>query len=198
MTTKDNFTTRMPKVSIPARFLSAFMAGLMVFWPAAVSARNLPMNPTVIKGEVNINVSGNNMNIDQLTNKAIVNWESFDIGAGFAVDINQISKNASMLARVTGTNLSEIYGRLSATGALYLINPNGILFGSGAVVDVNRLIASTMDINNDDFMAGRLKFTGDSTASVINEATINANSAALIAKNVENRGVINTPNGQAA
>ncbi len=180
------------RLSIPLKALSAFLAAVMFFWPVApVMGRNLPSGWNVVKGQVTVTVNGKTMTVDQATAKAIVNWDSFDVGKGYTVDINQISTKAAMLARVVGANASEILGSLKATGGLYLVNPNGILFGSGAVIDVNRLIASTYDISNDDFWSGNLKFQGDSGASVVNRATINAESAALIGKNVENFGTIN-------
>ncbi len=180
------------RLSIPLKALSAFLAVVMFFWPVApVMGRNLPSGWNVVKGQVTVTVNGKTMTVDQATAKAIVNWDSFDVGKGYTVDINQISTKAAMLARVVGANASEILGSLKATGGLYLVNPNGILFGSGAVIDVNRLIASTYDISNDDFWSGNLKFQGDSGASVVNRATINAESAALIGKNVENYGTIN-------
>ena len=180
------------RLSIPLKALSAFLAAVMFFWPVApVMGRNLPSGWNVVKGQVTVTVNGKTMTVDQATAKAIVNWDSFDVGKGYTVNINQISTKAAMLARVVGANASEILGSLKATGGLYLVNPNGILFGSGAVIDVNRLIASTYDISNDDFWSGNLKFQGDSGASVVNRATINAESAALIGKNVENYGTIN-------
>ena len=173
------------RLSIPLKALSAFLAAVMFFWPVApVMGRNLPSGWNVVKGQVTVTVNGKTMTVDQATAKAIVNWDSFDVGKGYTVDINQISTKAAMLARVVGANASEILGSLKATGGLYLVNPNGILFGSGAVIDVNRLIASTYDISNDDFWSGNLKFQGDSGASFVNRDTINAESAALIGKNV--------------
>ena len=73
-----------------------------------------------------------------------------------------------MLARVIGNDPSKILGNLNATGHFYLINQNGIFFGQNARINVGALIASTMDIKDDDFMAGQLNFFGESTASVIN------------------------------
>ena len=179
------------RLSIPLKALSAFLAAVMFFWPVTpVLAGSLPTGANVVKGQVTITVNGKTMTIDQATAKAIINWDSFDVGSGYTVDISQISKNAAMLARVVGSTPSEIYGALRATGGLYLVNPNGILFGSGAVIDVNKLIASTYDIKDEDFWGGNLRFQGDSTASVVNNAVINAASAALIARNVENHGTI--------
>ncbi|NMA42495.1 MAG: filamentous hemagglutinin N-terminal domain-containing protein, partial [Oligosphaeraceae bacterium] len=174
------------------KLLSVFLVTVLTLSPGGLLARSpLPTGGRVVKGSATIVVNGRTMTIDQLTNKAIVDWDSFDIGRGYGVDVNQMSKNAAMLSRVVGGNPSEILGRLRATGHFYLINPAGILFGQGAQVDVNKFIASTLDISNDNFMADKLLFEGDSNASVINQGVINAESVALIAKDVRNAGEIN-------
>jgi len=155
-----------------------------------VSARDLPVGMTVRHGEVMQRVDGRRMVLEQASARAIVNWESFDIGAGHAVEVRQPSSGAAMLARVTGGSPSEIWGRLSANGGFYLVNPAGILFGSGAVVDVNRLLATTRQLSDRDFLAGRLRLVGESAASVENCGSLSAESVALVAQEVVNRGVI--------
>ncbi|MBO4296885.1 MAG: filamentous hemagglutinin N-terminal domain-containing protein, partial [Desulfovibrio sp.] len=182
------------KTSFLSKVLSTAMATAMLVWPCGVTAGNLPTGAHVVSGSVTIDTNGKTMNIAQGSDKAIINWDSFSIGKGYAVDINQISSQAAMLARVTGASLSEIYGSLTANGTFYLVNPNGIVFGSGAVLDINKFIASTLDISNADFLAGRDAFSGDSLAKIVNEGTINAQAAALIARNVENAGAINAAN----
>ena len=136
------------KTSFLSKVLSTAMATAMLVWPCGVTAGNLPTGAHVVSGSVTIDTNGKTMNIAQGSDKAIINWDSFSIGKGYAVDINQISSQAAMLARVTGASLSEIYGSLTANGTFYLVNPNGIVFGSGAVIDVNKFIASTLDIAN--------------------------------------------------
>ncbi|MDD3954499.1 MAG: filamentous hemagglutinin N-terminal domain-containing protein, partial [Lentisphaeria bacterium] len=187
-TTKQD---RLYRTSLSTKFLSVFLVSVLTLSPGGLLAGNLPTGANVVKGGVTINVNGKTMTIDQATAKAIVNWDTFDIGSGYAVNVDQISKNAAMLSRVIGGNPSEILGRLSATGHFYLINPSGILFGQGAQVDVNKFIASTLNLSDDNFMAGKLLFEGNSDASIINEGVINAEAAALIGKNVSNTGTIN-------
>lgn len=90
------------RLSIPLKALSAFLAAVMFFWPVApVMGRNLPSGWNVVKGQVTVTVNGKTMTVDQATAKAIVNWDSFDVGKGYTVDINQISTKAAMLARVS-------------------------------------------------------------------------------------------------
>ena len=152
-----------------------------------------PSGATVVHGKVEMNIQGQTMLLEQSTAKAIVNWESFDIGAGHAVIVRQPSSSAAMLARVTGGLPSEIYGRLTVNGGFYLVNPNGILFGSGAVVDVNRLLATTRCLSDQDFLEGRLWLVGESEAVVENNGAIQAESAALVAQPVKNHGIIRSP-----
>lgn len=103
---------------------------------------------------------------------------------------------------MTGSSVSSIDGLLSGTGSVFLLNPNGIVIGSGGVVDVGgSFVASTLDVSNDGFMAGGdLTFSGSSNAAVINYGSIGAlgGDVALIGARVENHGSINAPNGTAA
>ena len=180
--------------------MSIGLFGIIIGAPGAALASNLPTGAQIVSGQVDINkLNADAMQILQGSQAAIVNWQSFDIGHGALVDVVQPNIDAAMLSRVVGNNLSEIYGTLNANGHLYLINPNGILFGEGAQVNVYSLIASTLDITDSDFLSGNIHFTGDSDASVMNLGTINSeNFAALVAGNVDNQGDISVPGGDAA
>lgn len=141
---------------------------------------------------------------------AIVNWQSFDIGSDASVHFNQQGNSTwSALNRIWDANPSQIYGKLTADGSIYLINQNGILFGPGSIVNVNSLSASALNIRDSDFISNTLKFqaedyqqTGaglDPQAAVSNYGAINANtggSVFLIGPHVENGGTINAPIGQ--
>ncbi|MDB3958333.1 filamentous hemagglutinin N-terminal domain-containing protein, partial [Opitutales bacterium] len=186
--------------TLKAGMMSIGLFGFVIGTPGAALAANLPTGAQVVSGNVNINqLSNDAMRIVQGSQSAIVNWQSFDIGHGALVDVVQPNVDAAMLSRVIGNNLSEIHGSLNANGQIFLINPNGILFGENAQVNVYSLIASTMDIADSDFLTGNIHFTGDSEASVINLGTINSESfTALIAGDVQNLGEIITPGGDAA
>ncbi|MBP5300245.1 MAG: filamentous hemagglutinin N-terminal domain-containing protein [Victivallales bacterium] len=173
-------------------FLAFFSAAALALQPPC-PARDLPFGAQIRHGSLDISTHGHAMRIDQQSPSAIVNWESFDIGRGFAVEIHQPSRLATMLARVTGPSPSELHGQLTANGGFYLVNPAGILFGSGAVIDVNRLLATTRDLADEAFLAGRLEFTGNSSAAVINHGQLNAEAVALLAGIVENHGTITAP-----
>src|SRR5688572_2481232 len=149
----------------------------------------LPTGGQVVGGQAGISQSGAAMRIDQSSARAAIDWQSFNIGAGASVTFNQPSSSAIALNRVLGSSGSEIYGRLSANGQVFLINPNGVLFGRSAQVDVGGLVASTLGMSADEFMLGRYSLRGQGAAgSVVNQGTIRApdGSVALVAPNVTN------------
>ncbi len=123
------------------------------------------------------------MQITQTSNRAVMDWSSFSILKGEAVNISQPSSRSALLNRVVGNSASEIYGSLTANGQVFLINPNGILFGQGASVNVGGLVASSLDISDDNFMNAALTFYNDGAAgSVVNQGGINAGFAALLGR----------------
>jgi hypothetical protein len=101
---------------------------------------------------------------------------------------------------VLGADPSSILGSLSANGKVFLVNPNGILFGKGASVNVGGLVASTLNITDSDFFAGNYKFSGASQGSVQNLGSISAAGGyvALLGANVSNDGVISAQLGTVA
>ena len=186
--------------TIKTIFMSTGLIGVVAGTPGYALAANLPTGAQVISGGVNFDQSGaNNLKVIQQTQSAIVNWESFDIGASAFVDIVQPNIDSAMLSRVIGANPSEIFGTLNATGHLYLINPTGIIFGKDSSVNVHALIASTLDIADSAFLSGNISFNGDSEASVMNLGSIKAKDfATLIGGKVDNSGSISVPGGDAA
>ena len=154
-----------------------------------------PTGGTVISGSATIGSAGNTTTINQNSDKAIINWNSFSIGSGETTRFNQPSSSSIALNRVTGNDPSSIFGNLSANGKIMLINPNGIFFGTGSNVDVAGLIATTAQIKDSDFLNGNHAFVQDAnkTAGIVNEGTIkvaDTGLAALVAPSVENRGII--------
>ena len=135
-----------------AILMSFGLLGFVIGSPGIAFAASLPSGADVVHGSIELqNPSSDALRIIQNSPSAIVNWQSFDIGHGALVDIVQPNVDAAMLSRVVGNNLSEIHGTLNANGHLYLINPNGILFGSDAQVNVHALIASSLDIADSAF-----------------------------------------------
>jgi filamentous hemagglutinin family protein len=127
----------------------------------------------VSAGSATINQSGSAVTIDQTSARVAISWQSFNIGAGESETFNQPSTQAIALNRILGQDPSLIQGSLTANGQVFLLNPNGVLFGAGAQVDVGGIVASTLDLSNDDFLAGRYTFTASdgNTGSVLNEGT---------------------------
>lgn len=160
-----------------------------------------PLDGQVVSGQVDIASAGNLMTINQYTLAAIVNWRSFSIAPGEIVNFNQPTPYSTILNRVVGNEKSVIEGAMYANGQVFLVNSAGILFSKGAQVNVGGLVASTLDISNADFNAGKYVFSGNSTGSVVNQGTITANPGgyvALLGNNVSNEGVIEATLGTVA
>jgi len=138
-------------------------AGLGALTPVMVLAN--PSGGQVVAGSATItNPSANGTVINQGSQSAIINWQQFSVGANQYVQFIQPNSSSVVLNRVTGSNPSSIFGSIRANGQVFLINPNGILFAPGSTLDVSSLTASTLDIRNSNFMAGRYVFAKDSGA----------------------------------
>lgn len=174
----------------------AWAAGLYIIGTGA-TAYALPEGGQVAAGQAAITTAGSTMTIAQQTAQAIINWQNFGIGSGEAVHINQPNSQAMLLNRVVGSNPSEIFGQLTANGQVILVNPNGVFFRPGSSVDVGGLTASTLNIANEDFLKGQLRFAGDSQNPVINAGNITAQNGYvnLLAKEVVNEGIIAAQTG---
>lgn len=162
-----------------------------------------PQGGVVRAGAATIVQAGGNTRIEQGSERAVIDWRSFGVGTGEAVLFKQPSRTSATLNRVTGDQLSLILGRIDANGQVALVNPNGIVFGKGAQVNVGALIASTANISNANFMDGRLHFdeAGQPGASVVNQGRLTAADGglvALVAPHVCNDGLIQARLGKVA
>ncbi len=171
---------------------------------SAQAALANPLNPTIVSGQASFATAGNALTVTN-TPGAIINWQGFSIGANEITRFNQQSAASAVLNRVVSNNPSSILGALQSNGRVFLINPNGIVFGQGATVDVAGLVASTLNLSNADFLAGRYHFTsplplgegqGMRVSNAGNIAAQSGGQIYLIAPNVENSGVITAPNGE--
>ena len=177
--------------SRPRLALSLLPACLMLAFGSVTHA--LPANGVVAAGSATITSTASTTTIQQSTANAVINWQSFGIGAGQTVQFVQPGSNSVALNRVLGTEASSILGNLSANGKVFLLNPNGVLFGSGAQVNVGGLVATTMSLSDAKFMSGDYSFSNAGNGSVVNQGTINAadgGHVALMGKTVVNQGVI--------
>jgi filamentous hemagglutinin family protein len=105
-----------------------------------------PLAPTVVSGAVGIATSGATMTITQDSQSALIDWESFAIGAGETVNIIQPSASSTIVLRVTGSDPVQISGALHANGQVSLVNPAGISFGESGLVDAATLALSEQGV----------------------------------------------------
>ncbi|MBV8659775.1 MAG: filamentous hemagglutinin N-terminal domain-containing protein [Burkholderiales bacterium] len=158
-----------------------------------------PSGAQVVNGQVSFQNHGNTLTVTN-TPGSIINWQNFSIGKGETTTFVQQSTNSAVLNRVTSQDPTQIFGTLASNGRVYLINPNGIVFGRDSQIDVAGLAASSLNITDQDFLAGKRNFTGTGQAGIVsNQGTITTPSGGqvfLIAPNVENHGLIASPQGE--
>jgi filamentous hemagglutinin family protein len=199
----EHAATRGKRGASARRAVGGLALAIAAFHPAYTLATGLPSGGQIVLGSGQIGTpSANQMVIDQGSTKLAIDWQTFDIASGHKVIFNQPGTESIALNRVLGSDGSTIMGQLDANGRVFLINPNGILFGAGASVNVGALVASTLDISNEDFEKGTYSFKGDgSNASVINQGTLTASdggAVALLGGTVSNQGVIVANSGTVA
>jgi len=187
---------------IRSRALSILVSALLLMPPGAFAN---PLGGQVQGGSATIQGQGTStVIVNQTSDRAVINWYTFNIKNGELTKFEQPNSGSVMLNRVTGAQgPSEILGRLEANGRIYLVNPDGILFGAGAQINTGGFLATTSDIKNSDFMAGRDHFSipGRLDASIVNRGTItaaNGGFAGLVAPGVRNSGVITANLGRVA
>lgn len=172
--------------------------------PAAAQAPDArPMGGQVVAGQASISQSTELTQVRQATDRAVIEWQRFDVGTAHRVDISQPSAASWSLNRVVGGDPSAIAGRVTSNGGVALVNPAGVVFHQGAQVDVAALIATTADIGNQDFQQGRLRFEGAPRpgARIENNGRITVAQqglAALVGPQVANAGRIEARLGRVA
>ncbi|MFY8142979.1 MAG: filamentous hemagglutinin N-terminal domain-containing protein, partial [Caulobacter sp.] len=162
-----------------------------------------PQAPTVAAGSIAITRQGATTVINQTTDRGIIDWRSFSIGAGEAVRFDQPGRSSVTLNRVTGPELSRIDGNLSANGQVWLANPNGVLIGDSGQVNVGGLLATTGRIDAAEFLkSGRVAIDQIGKESgIANLGTVNiaeGGYAALAAASIRNEGVVAARKGSVA
>ncbi len=192
--------------SMSGRKLIAAALALLggAFWlPLATAA---PTGGQVSAGVGTISQAGTNTTITQTSQNLAINWQNFNIAANEAVRFIQPNAMSVALNRVVGQDPSQILGSLSANGQVFVINPNGVLFGSGAQVNVGGLVATTLNLSDANLMAGKYTFTSPRPVGeglgvrVINQGNLTAAQGgyiALLAPEVRNEGVITATLGTA-
>ena len=136
-------------------FVTALLASSALLSAGTVHAQAvLPQGGRVAAGSAGIATSGTITTVTQTSNRAIVDWNSFSVGAGDTVRFVQPTAQSAILNRVTGNTTSTIAGQITGNGQVFLINPNGIVITPTGTVDLGGgFVASTLDIADKDFMA---------------------------------------------
>ncbi|MEY3760815.1 MAG: hypothetical protein RIR39_2306, partial [Pseudomonadota bacterium] len=185
----------------------AIMAALVCLWfsqglayaETVVPTNALPTGGQVTAGNAAIvtDVSSPNapvLNVNQTSQRAIVNWDKFDLGSAATVNFNQPNAQASTLNRISNANPSYIHGKINAPGEVILVNNAGVYFTKNANIDVGAIVATTHNISDADYLAGKANYDRNgATGKVINEGNIKTSLGgyvALLAPEVINSGVI--------
>ncbi|MDO8788361.1 MAG: filamentous hemagglutinin N-terminal domain-containing protein [Sulfuritalea sp.] len=182
------------RLSTPVRLCVAAVAACFIATPVLSN----PVNPVVVNGAATFNQVGKLLTVTN-SNGAIINWDKFSIKVGETTHFAQTAASSTVLNRVLN-DPTAIYGTLSSNGRVWLVNPAGIMVGPGGRVDTAGFVASTLNISNENFLAGRNLFINDGTAKdVLNQGEIRTpagGSVYLIGSNVSNEGIITTPKGE--
>ena len=139
------------------RRCSLLLAALFVAGSALQAGAN-PTGPQTRFGVVEVS-GGALTQVHQFSERAIVDWQSFSIGTGERVQFLQPGPLSVILNRVVGGDPSKILGSLQANGNVFLINPNGIIFGPGSSINVGSLVTSTQPLSDEDFLSGSYHLT---------------------------------------
>lgn len=174
------------------------LAILAIIYPVTLLAN--PDGAQIINGQVSIDNS--TPGVTNITNSpnAIIHWQNFNIAQNEITRFIQQNSQSAVLNRIIGENPSAILGQLASNGKVFLINPNGIVFGAGAVVDTQGMVASSLNLSDQDFLRGNYHFiAGSKAGNIVNEGIIRAGkdgSIILIAPSIKNNGIIKSEGGQ--
>ena len=141
---------------------------------ALAHAGTAPTGGQIVAGAGQITQSGNTTTIHQDSGVLSLNWQSFDVGADQTVNFLQPGAGAIAVNRILGNTASEIYGHLNANGQVWLVNPNGVLFGKSAQVNVGGLVASTLDLDDSTLGTGEVRFAGNGKGRITNLGSLTA------------------------
>lgn len=167
---------------------------------AYANASDLPQGETVRVGAATIDRTADKMTVNQSGNKVQIDWNSFDIGKNKEVEFKQPTEMAVAYNRVTGGNASQIQGKLTANGKVYLANPNGVLITKDAEVNVGGLLVTTKDLEKISENGNKDKFSRklQKEGKILNQGKITANGerafVVLVGDDVANEGKINAEN----
>ncbi len=174
--------------------LGLFLNGWHAAFASPPIPSQLPVGGQVVAGQADISQTSNVLNVNQSSQRAVIEWQSFNLGKNAQVNFNQPSTDSVTLNRVLDNNPSQIFGKISSPGQVFLLNPNGAYFAPSASLEVGSFLASTHKISTEDFMAGRSTLVRDgATGRILNEGQIKASLGgyiALLAPEVRNNGLL--------
>ncbi|MDO9105055.1 MAG: MBG domain-containing protein [Methylovulum sp.] len=174
------------------------LAILAIIYPPSLLAN--PDGAQIINGQVSIDTSSPGVSTITNSPNAIIQWQNFNIAQNEITQFIQQNSQSAVLNRIVGENPSAILGQLFSNGKVLLINPNGIVFGANTVIDTQGLIASSLNLSNEDFLNGNYHFiAGSNAGNIVNEGIIRAGkngNIILIAPTIKNNGIIKTEGGQ--
>ena len=183
------------------RVMALSLLAMSLSMPGLARAGTAPTGGQIVSGAAQIQQVGNVTTIRQDSSTLMLNWQSFNIGSDQTVNFLQPGSNAIAVNRIFSSTPSEIYGHLNANGQVWLINPNGVLFGQSAQVNVGGLVASTLDVDDSTLDSSNRSFSGSGKGSVVNRGTItaaNGGYVALLGNQVSNQGTITAQLGTVA
>ena len=180
--------------------VSALYSAFQLVSNPAVARGDLPSGGVVKSGDIDISRASDSLRILQKTDKGIIEWQDFSVGKHKSVHFQQPSKTSATLNRVTGDFTSKIAGQITATGQVFLVNPNGILITKDGTINTQGFIASTMDITDYNFNKSNYIFSQKGkTGLVENQGTIDVADGgvvALLGGAVKNTGTVNAHLGK--
>ena len=174
----------------PTAIVSAIIC---LFAQGVTAGPDLPQAGTSVFGKTAISTAGSNMTITETTPTAGIDWQSFNIGKGYSVNVVQPGSTSILFNRVTGVDPSQILGNLNSNGMVFLSNANGVYFGKSAVVNVGSLIATSLNYNPLAASSGVISLSEGTVqpGAVVQDGSIHAtNGVVLIAPQVNQLGTI--------
>ncbi|WP_415884443.1 filamentous hemagglutinin N-terminal domain-containing protein [Neptuniibacter sp. QD34_54] len=187
------------KTAISTFVKSAMVAGVSGSILVPSKAFSGPEGGVISQGSGSISVDNKTTTIQQSSNAMVVDWQSFNVAQDELVKFEHPSAKASTLNRIHDQNPSQILGRVEGQGNVFLINPNGIVFGENSTVNLGSLVATTKQISDNDFMSGNIVLQDvDGEGVIVNKGTLTAatgGSVVLVGDNVVNEGVIQAVKG---
>jgi filamentous hemagglutinin family protein len=186
-------------IGTPGFRIPIFILTACLIFPETIFGN--PTGPTVVRGGATVSGVGTSVvTINQTTSKAILTWQQFNIAPNEVTRFIQPGTRSIALNRILDSNPSQIFGSLQANGSVILLNPNGVMFGPNAQVNVAGLVASSLNLTDANFLRGQYLFEGTAmSGSVKNAGTIQSGPGGfvyLLAPDVENSGLIKSPEGQ--